>query len=109
MPLLEIKTEEDFTDKVLNSPEPILVDFWAAFPTYTMVAPDIEKVAALYEGKAVVAKLNVDELPDIAACYDLMTIPTVIAFRDGKEVCRVMGFRTVKDMEKALDKCIAGA
>ncbi len=106
MSIVDIKTEQDFTDKVLNATKPVLVDFWAAFPTYTMVEPDLKKVAASYEGKAVVAKLNVDELPGIAACFDLVSIPSVITFKNGREVCRVMGFRTVTDMEKALDKAI---
>lgn len=103
MPVLNITTEADFAEKVLNSTKPVLVDFYTPCVTYTMVEPDLQKVAASYEGKAVVAKLNVDALPTIGASYDIETIPTIIVFKNGRETKRIMGFRDAIDMTKAID------
>lgn len=84
--------EKSFAAEVLNGKGPALVDFWAAWcGPCRMLAPVIDELAAEAPEGAVVGKINVDEQPSLAAKYGVMTIPTVILFRDGTEVSRVVG------------------
>lgn len=87
-----IITAENFTREVLQSPIPVVVDFYADWcgPCQT-VGLILEELAGESEGKIKFGKLNVDENPPIAAKYKVMSIPTVIVFRDGKEVGRKIG------------------
>lgn len=86
-------TDKNFEDEVINSKISVLVDFWAEWCSpCLMVAPIIEGIAKEYEGKIKVGKLNVDENPQMAAKYGVMSIPTVILFKDGKEIGRKVGF-----------------
>ena len=81
-----------FEADVLKSSQPVLVDFWAAWcGPCRMLTPTIEKIAETYEGKVKVLKLNVDESPKSPARYSVKGIPTLILFRDGVEVERVVG------------------
>jgi thioredoxin 1 len=82
----------NFEKEVLQSNEPVLVDFWAAWcAPCRMLSPTIEAVAEKYQGKAKVVKLNVDENVDSSSRYGIKGIPTLILFRDGKEAERVVG------------------
>lgn len=104
MAVLNITNQAEFTEKVLNSPQPVLVDFWAPWcGPCKMVGPEVEAVAEAYDGKAVVAKVNVDEQPQIAGQYGVSGIPTMIVFKNGKEANRVVGFRPRKDIMAVLD------
>jgi len=92
MPAIHLTTN-DFEEKVLKSDKPVLVDFFAVWcGPCKMAEPIIEELADKYKEQAVVAKLNVDEEPQIAQRYGVMSIPTVIMFKDGKEVDRQVGF-----------------
>lgn len=85
-------TSANFSAEVLSSKEPVLVDFWATWcGPCRMQGPIIEQMAA--EGYNV-GKLDVDENPDIARRYNVMSIPTLILFRDGQEVQRFVGLQT---------------
>lgn len=107
MSVLNISGENDFNDKVLNTVKPVLVDFWAPWcGPCKMVAPELEAVALEYEDKAVVVKVNVDEQQKLASHYNVMSIPTLLLIKDGKEVDRIVGYRPRKDLMDAIDKVI---
>ena len=92
---MELKlSSENFEKEVLNSEKPVLVDFFADWcgPCNAM-APVVEELAKELEGKAKVGKINVDENSDIAVEYNVMSIPTLILFKDGKEEKRLVGLR----------------
>ena len=97
-------TNENFTNEVLESDKPVLVDFWAAWcGPCKMVGPIVEEIADDYAGKAKVCKLNVDDCGAIAQSFGVMSIPTLIAFKDGREVNRIVGFRPKAEIAKLLE------
>ena len=87
-------TDQDFQSKVLSSEVPVLVDFWAEWcvPCH-MVSPVVEEIAREHEAQLAVGKLNVDDNPETARRYGVMSIPTLIVFKDGQEKARVVGAR----------------
>lgn len=97
---MEIKlSSENFEKEVLKSEKPVLVDFYADWcgPCNAM-APVIEEVATELDGKAKVGKINVDENSDIAVEYNVMSIPTLIIFKNGKEEKRLVGLRDKEEL-----------
>ncbi len=81
------------------------MDFWAAWcGPCRMIAPVIEELASDLVGKAKVAKLNVDEQGKLAQQYGVMSIPTLVLFKDGKEVQRVVGFRPKAELAKLIEE-----
>ena len=91
----------NFDEVVLGSEKPVLVDFWATWcGPCKMIAPVVEELADEYADSLVVAKLDVDQAPDIAGRYGVMSIPTLLVFENGKEVKRTVGFQS-KDKLKA--------
>ena len=87
-----IFTDQNFEKEVLKSEMAVLVDFWApSCGPCQMVGPLIEELAKEYEGKIKVGKLNVDENPQVVAKYGVMSIPTVVFFKEGKEIARKIG------------------
>jgi len=107
MSVLNISGQNDFDDKIQNADKPALVDFWAPWcGPCKMVAPELEAVSLEYEGKAIVAKVNIDEQQQLADRYNVMSIPTMLIIKDGKEVERFVGYRPRKDLMNAIDKVI---
>lgn len=87
-------TLENFESEVLNSDKPVLVDFWAEWcGPCKMLLPTIEELAGEVTG-AKICKVNVDEQPELAARYRVMTIPTLIVFRDGQAVANSVGVKS---------------
>ena len=83
----------NFRRKVIKSDVPVLVDFWADWcAPCKMIAPVVEKIAREYSEDVKVAKLNVDENQSTASRYNVMSIPTLVIFEDGKEKDRVVGY-----------------
>jgi thioredoxin 1 len=104
MSVFNVQDPGDFSEKILAAQQPVLVDFWAPWcGPCKMVGPEVEAIAEQYQGRAVVAKVNVDEQPGLAGKYNVMGVPTLIVFKDGKEVNRIVGYRPRKDLIAALD------
>jgi thioredoxin 1 len=98
-------TDQNFEQEVLQSRIPVLVDFHADWcGPCRMVGPVIEELAKEYEGKIKFAKLNVDENSQTPGKYGIMSIPTVMVFKDGKEVGRRIGFEGKQGYEELIKK-----
>lgn len=97
-------TKTNFENEVLKSTVPVLIDFWAPWcGPCRSVAPVIEEISNEVTGKAKVGKINVDEELELAQQFKVTSIPTIIAFKDGKVVNKTVGFRDKKELVKLLD------
>ncbi|MEP7032339.1 MAG: thioredoxin [Actinomycetota bacterium] len=108
MALIGDVTDQDFEDRVLKSDTPVLVDFWAEWcvPCH-MVSPVVEEIGRDKGASLEVAKLNIDENPEITRKYGVMSIPTLMLFKDGQEMARVVGARGKDALLKEFDPHIA--
>jgi thioredoxin 1 len=93
---------------VESSAKPVLVDFWAAWcAPCRALAPAFEKLAANYGNDFDFAKVNVDELPEVAGKYGIRSIPTLLLLRGGKIVEEIVGVRPYQDLARVLDQHVA--
>ncbi len=101
-------TDENFKTDVLESKEPVVVDFWAPWcGPCRIVSPIIEELAKDYEGKVKVGKLNVDENPQTAQTYGVMSIPSVLFFKGGQPVKTMVGAQPKENYKKVIDGSIS--
>lgn len=97
-------TEAEFEEVVLGSDLPVLVDFWAPWCNpCKMLGPVIDEIADEVDGKALVCKVNIDEDQNLAQEYRVMSIPTLLYFKDGKVVNQMVGVRPKEELLEALD------
>jgi thioredoxin 1 len=100
-------SDSSFEKDVLGAGKPVLVDFWAEWcAPCRMLAPTVADVAKQYGDTAGVVKLNVDDNPSTAQRYGIKGIPTLILFRDGKEVERVVGATSKESITRMIDKYV---
>jgi len=100
-------TEKNFKDEVEQSTVPVLVDFWASWcGPCRMIAPIVDQLADEFDGKVKVAKLNVDENSELAARYQVSSIPSLLLFRNGKVVNQMVGARPKGELVKVLQSNI---
>jgi thioredoxin 1 len=109
MASLQDVTEKDFQSEVLDSDKPVLVDFWAPWcGPCKIVSPIVEELAEEYSSDMSFTKLNVDDAPNIALKYQVMSIPTLIVFQNGEPVAQVVGALPKKAIkEKLLSKVLS--
>ncbi len=103
-----ILTKDNFEREVLKSEQPVLVDFWADWcaPCH-QIAPAIEELAHEFDGSATIAKLNVDEEPELARRYGIRSIPSLLFFRSGEAVDRIAGVQPKRVLSEKLAELVA--
>ncbi len=102
----KVVTNSNFSE-ILSSDQPVLVDFWATWcGPCRMLSPTVDEIAHEYEGRAVVAKCNVDDSDEVAMQYRIRNIPTLIFFKGGQQVDKLVGLVSKKEITDILDKLI---
>lgn len=100
-------TEQSFNAEVLKSDLPVLADFWAAWcGPCLMIAPIVEDLAQEFEGRLKVAKVDVDENPDLAIRYNIMSIPTLGLFKGGELVKRIIGYMPKAELKRQIETAL---
>ncbi|WP_031516594.1 thioredoxin [Desulfofalx alkaliphila] len=99
--------EVDFEQEVLKSDIPVLVDFWASWcGPCRSIAPILDQLSEEYAGRAKVCKVNVDMNQSLAKQYQVMSIPNIVFFKDGKKVDQIVGFTPKQELAKKLDSLL---
>lgn len=104
---MEVKITNQNLEQVLKSSSVVVVDFWATWcGPCRMLGPTVEEVSELMEGKAVVAKCNVDEEREVALKYRIMSIPTLIYFKNGEVVDKTVGVVSKEDIVSKINRLL---
>lgn len=100
-------TDGNFDSEVVKSGTPVLVDFWAEWcGPCRLMGPILDELAPAYQGKLKIGKMNVDENQNTPSNFGIMNIPTMILFKGGKEVDRIIGALSKSDLQKKIDKAL---
>jgi thioredoxin 1 len=100
-------TDQSFESDVLKSDKPVLVDFWAEWcHPCKMLAPAVDQIAATYEGKAKVVKMNVDDNGQVPPRLGIRGIPTLILFKNGEEADRLVGATSKENIARMIDRAL---
>ncbi len=100
-----VVTDSTFDDLVVNSDKPILVDFWAEWcGPCKMIAPVLEEIAGELDGQLMIGKLDVDENQNTAFAFGVMSIPTLLLFKNGEPVDRIVGYQPKPALKNRLQK-----
>ena len=100
-------SDTNFDQTVLQAKMPVLVDFWATWcGPCRMVAPVVEELANEYEGRISFTKLDVDQNPKTASRYGIMSIPTLLIFKNGEPASHIVGFRPKEELKQSLDAAL---
>ncbi|MBI4598557.1 MAG: thioredoxin [Candidatus Omnitrophica bacterium] len=100
-------SDVNFEQEVTKSSTPVLVDLWAAWcGPCRMIAPMVEELAGTYQGKVKMGKVNVDDFPQLAAQFGIMNIPTLLLFKGGKEVDRIVGVVPKEELARRLNQIL---
>lgn len=104
-----VLTDQSFQKEVLEEKSmPVLVDFWATWcQPCKIVSPIIDDLAKEYEGKLKVGKMDVDENPETAGNYNVMSIPTIMIFKNGQPVKSIIGAQSKDNFKRAIDEALA--
>lgn len=103
-------TDSSFQSEVLEADLPVLVDFWADWcPPCKMIAPIVEELAVEYQGQLKVTKADYDVCPVTAGAYGVMSIPTLMVFRQGQQVGRVVGYQPKAALRNKIDALLGAA
>ena len=101
-------TDQNFNEEVIESSKPVLVDFWAEWcGPCKIIAPSLEELADDYKDSIDVAKLNVDENPNIASNFSIRSIPTLLIFKDGSPVSQIVGAVPKSTIKSKIDEVLA--
>ncbi|HSW87599.1 MAG TPA: thioredoxin [Candidatus Saccharimonadales bacterium] len=103
-----VLTDQNFTDEVEKATMPVLVDFWAPWcGPCKIVGPIVEELAKEYVGKLKVGKMDVDQNPQISGKYGIMSIPSLMFFKNGQVVKTIIGAQGKEALKKAIDEVLA--
>lgn len=101
-------TDQNFNQEVIEEKLPVLVDFWAQWcAPCRIIGPIVDELAKEYEGKVKVGKLNVDQNPKTAAKYGIMSIPSLLIFKNGEVTKTMIGIQGKENLKKELEKIIS--